>query len=597
MHRKIISIQNIIKKNIKNEVALADEYDPDATQKISEKNVIHWGAVVDDKEKLNNSLLLEKGFCKYGSWFYSKGLQSVISSELVRDNFVQGWKIHLDISHHDTKVVNKILTVIIDELDTLGATAYKVKDLTGLSQRTETQKGKGVAIYPVGRDFVPLGESEIKRILSALDHIIKQEGFQTENSVFDEHGIGGDKRYNGKNGSGRVGYRFGAYNSDFRIKGFRLPGFNVSDAKIYIDDRERYKDSDMPNTLSPVSMDSDTFIINPKVVSKLSVPIISWENSLKVFLGKTEEKFVEKPSLSDKDLALHFDKQYKKRFNWSRFSVKTGVGSKGRNLENMFKVSYGKNKHWISKFADYEMLGANYSFVVWVKELIITEKTRDLGMAVVANDPVRFLIDTGHKKTAKKLKDALESYDWSELYSIAKKYFTVNGSLFTAIKSLEKGFLLTDAPADLKEKSVDALKDVMKKIHSKGIFHRDVKPGNVWVNLDNDKVVVSLIDFESAVIEEESQYTTPLMTATPGYSSPLQLIELPNTFKTDFTQFFRSSDDFALKATEFWVKKGVKPFSPEQWSSFGYLQKNELNVLDQATIFDDAVNYFNNDLN
>lgn len=61
------------------------------------------------------------------------------------------------------------------------------------------------------------------------------------------------------------------------------------------------------------------------------------------------------------------------------------------------------------------------------------------------------------------------------------------------------------------------LVEAVKAIHSAGVVHRDIKPGNVLM-VDGDPV---LIDFGIAHVADDSRLTmTGLVMGTPGYLSP-----------------------------------------------------------------------------
>ena len=66
--------------------------------------------------------------------------------------------------------------------------------------------------------------------------------------------------------------------------------------------------------------------------------------------------------------------------------------------------------------------------------------------------------------------------------------------------------------------------------HSKGIIHRDVKPGNIMLTIDND---VRLIDFGIALIGDGVSPRIDGVVGTPSYLAPEQICSQPVTHTSD----------------------------------------------------------------
>src|SRR6476469_2127708 len=108
----------------------------------------------------------------------------------------------------------------------------------------------------------------------------------------------------------------------------------------------------------------------------------------------------------------------------------------------------------------------------------------------------------------------------------------------------ERGLL---APADL-HRVASGLAEALDAIHSAGVVHRDVKPGNVLL-VDGDPV---LIDFGIAHVADDIRLTmTGLVMGTPGYLSPEVLEGAPVTEATDW---------WGWAATLAFAASGTPPF-------------------------------------
>ncbi|MBN1552821.1 SUMF1/EgtB/PvdO family nonheme iron enzyme, partial [bacterium] len=142
----------------------------------------------------------------------------------------------------------------------------------------------------------------------------------------------------------------------------------------------------------------------------------------------------------------------------------------------------------------------------------------------------------------------VDIYDYEEAY---ETYFiimevVVGRSLDTMIK--ETGVLDIDT-------SVSIIRQVLKALqcaHSKGIFHRDIKPNNIMIN---DAGLVKVLDFGiSKIIGGENLTQTGFMVGTPQYISPEQAKGEPIT---------AASDLYSVSVVLFEMLTGEPPFKAE----------------------------------
>lgn len=99
--------------------------------------------------------------------------------------------------------------------------------------------------------------------------------------------------------------------------------------------------------------------------------------------------------------------------------------------------------------------------------------------------------------------------------------------------------------------------------HSRGLVHRDVKPGNIMISSDGD---IKLMDF-GIVREMDSDLTrTGAFLGTPSYMSPEQFLG---------EQIKSASDIFSLGVVLFEVLSGKKPFAADNESSLSKKVRTE----------------------
>lgn len=107
--------------------------------------------------------------------------------------------------------------------------------------------------------------------------------------------------------------------------------------------------------------------------------------------------------------------------------------------------------------------------------------------------------------------------------------------------------------------------------HSRGIFHRDLKPDNIMLqNLGHGEEQVKIIDFGIAKVKDSMVAPSTSLNLSPGtvaYMAPEQLNGRPITAATDI---------YALGAIAYEVVTGRKPFNPE--TGFELLQMQQAGV-------------------
>ena len=118
------------------------------------------------------------------------------------------------------------------------------------------------------------------------------------------------------------------------------------------------------------------------------------------------------------------------------------------------------------------------------------------------------------------------------IFDYAVMQYYPDGNLSNAIK---EG--LTDAQ---KEDIATQLLEGIAFLHQHKVVHRDLKPGNILIVRDGDKVIPLITDFglsKAASTGDGSVFTNSFGGGTPRYSSPEQLQGQPLRFNTDLWSF------------------------------------------------------------
>jgi TolB-like protein/Tfp pilus assembly protein PilF/tRNA A-37 threonylcarbamoyl transferase component Bud32 len=166
--------------------------------------------------------------------------------------------------------------------------------------------------------------------------------------------------------------------------------------------------------------------------------------------------------------------------------------------------------------------------------------------------------------------EAVASLDHPNILPIHEVSESEEGLPFFSMKYATGGSLRTAAPAlrDKPRKSVQLMTKVARAIayaHSKGVLHRDLQPGNILLD-ENDEPMVS--DFGLAKwLDQTSDLTRTLETlGTPGYIAPEQT---ECRAAADLTS---AADIYSLGAILFYLLTGRPPF----------IGPNVLSVIHQA---------------
>ena len=90
-------------------------------------------------------------------------------------------------------------------------------------------------------------------------------------------------------------------------------------------------------------------------------------------------------------------------------------------------------------------------------------------------------------------------------------------------------------------------------LHDQGMIHRDIKPGNIFIERVNHTLQIKLLDFGLAFFQREGDLVSSVI-GTPLYMAPEQVLRQPLSPRTDV---------FALAALSYYCLSGQRPVSGE----------------------------------
>lgn len=377
----------------------------------------------------------------------------------------QGIIVHIDIQDLAGDALKTFMEKVVFQL-AADNMAMKISDPSRTLTGSDT--GRTIEILLLTKQDTPLADAaEIGRELSRIDKLIRDAGFtKTEGLAFRTDGRGRDMAHGD---SGRLGWRFGSYNSRFIID----PSKTYAD-RVYVDDKKIFDlgRSDgrgieelarrgllqrIPSTQIHLSWEksfpmqmlgSQTVPIGPGPMPRPA------SMDLAAMTPDDRRRAIDESDAQDLNVmqALHaFFRKLLRNPALSLAAVAPGIGM----TQSMYRIPGGKKSTiapggWVIKvprFPDKPAYGRNTPFVDWINEWRITEDMRGTPYEgkIIANDPVSYLEDTLGGRAARKLTNAWDKAnrtgskeDWKTLYDLVAENFTIeeNGKrhLFTVTK-------------------------------------------------------------------------------------------------------------------------------------------------------------------
>ncbi len=579
----------------------------------------------------NNHLKMSQN----GSWYESEELANF--RDLWRENnqIAQGIKLHIDATDDEGNMIPELLEQAIQKLNEKGL-PYKIANLaqqkivTANEQYTYDQEGKSFVIWLVESDGQPIqDQNKIDEILRDLEHFLRVNRWFKMQTNFSEDGTTSDQLYKIPNtvASGRLGYRFGAYNSGIIV----IPN-ETGLARIQPDDHHKHVPKYVPYTGLYGRKPSKP--LPYRIAQKMSLrPLRQQVTELKPFLKLLTQRSLRDLAISDD---TNFRTGIRGRAAHRIFGVTLDLReqepeeTKKIHKDDIFDIDMPLRKKsaerkkqipaWVIKFGEFP--DDTTAISNWIKEWVISGYARKKGItSVCPHDPVGFLEAIGHEKQGEKLNKAWKEKDFETINNIINAFFTVKDKgLFTSSPTVQGGFTLSkilhvlypdlhDAPhvatseelarldaelekikQDLDEvfsgkseeekKKIlsswsDKMRETVRKLHAAGVTHRDLKPDNILVDIKNNEVYI--IDFETAVLTEKFQdkllIPDIIRAATPGYSHFYQMNKdmytaLRSLDDRDLFTYLKAQDKFSLEVIYDELVHGFQPFSTRAWMWF-----------------------------
>ncbi|HSF15199.1 MAG TPA: TonB family protein [Vicinamibacteria bacterium] len=142
------------------------------------------------------------------------------------------------------------------------------------------------------------------------------------------------------------------------------------------------------------------------------------------------------------------------------------------------------------------------------------------------------------------------------IFDVGENYFVMEyldgRSLLSAIS--ERGPLSLEETLQI----VSPVADALEYAHRKGVFHRDIKPGNIML-MGNGRPVVT--DFGLAHLESTVLTTAGQFLGSPSYMAPEQIVGEPVTNRSDL---------FSLSIVTYEMLTGRKPFPGDNVTTVVY---------------------------